>query len=279
MPPRATATRLEKRLVLHGWVTSLLGYGSTADLLRDMRDIDEGFGARHSHLHDRLLTRRSRLRIPEDNLERYDENIRRILDAINGVGRAEPITLRYFQHLALLYAEIFLDWRANRPEELLRRLNEHAAGTEGETIKFEEGDLDKLAFWMATGSGKTLVMHLNLLQFLHYDSGTLDNIILVTPNENLSDQHIEEMRRSGIPCERFSASSASGGFGFEDGNEVKVIEITKLTESKRGSGESVDVRDFEGRNLVLVDEGHKGSAAGLSASGERTWRRRQYAGR
>lgn len=275
MPPRTTATRLEKWLVLHRWVTSLLGYGSTAELLSDMRDCDEGFGARHSHLHDRLLTRSSRLRLSEVDLERYDENIGRHLAAINRAGRAEPITLRYFQHLALLYAEIFLDWRANCPEDLLRRLNEHAAGMEREAIRFEEGDLEKLAFWMATGSGKTLVMHLNLLQFLHYDSGELDNIVLVTPNEGLSDQHIEEMRKSGIPCERFSASSASGGLGFEAGNVVKVIEITKLTEKKRGSGESVDVRDFEGRNLVLVDEGHKGSAAGLSASGERAWRRRR----
>ena len=39
-------------------------------------------------------------------------------------GRSEPITLRYFQYLAALYTEIFLDWRFNRPEGLLRSLNE-----------------------------------------------------------------------------------------------------------------------------------------------------------
>ena len=38
---------------------------------------------------------------------------------------------------------------------------------------------------MATGSGKTLIMHLNYLQFLHYGGAEeLDNIILITPNED-----------------------------------------------------------------------------------------------
>ena len=39
---------------------------------------------------------------------------------------------------------------------------------------------------------------------------------------------------------------------------VQVIEITKLVEGKRG-GVSVPVEAFEGRNLIFVDEGHKGS--------------------
>ena len=30
-------------------------------------------------------------------------------------GRSEPITLRYFQYLAALYTEIYLDWYCNRP--------------------------------------------------------------------------------------------------------------------------------------------------------------------
>jgi len=40
---------------------------------------------------------------------------------------------------------------------------------------------------------------------------------------------------------------------------VQVIEITKLVEEKRGGGVSVPVEAFEGRNLIFVDEGHKGS--------------------
>ena len=35
--------------------------------------------------------------------------------------------------------------------------------------QYEESDLKKLAFWMATGSGKTLLMHMNYRQYLHYN--------------------------------------------------------------------------------------------------------------
>ena len=45
-----------------------------------------------------------------------------------------------------------------------------------------------------------------------------------------------------------------------DANDVvRVIEITKLVEQKRGGGVSVPVEAFEGNNLIFVDEGHKGS--------------------
>ena len=33
---------------------------------------------------------------------------------------------------------------------------------------FTEADLNKVAFWSATGSGKTLLMHVNVLQYRHY---------------------------------------------------------------------------------------------------------------
>ena len=48
-------------------------------------------------------------------------------------------------------------------------------------------------------------------------------------------------------------------------NEIQVLEITKLVEQKRGGGVSVPVEAFEGRNLIFVDEGHKGS-------GGKAWR-------
>ena len=41
---------------------------------------------------------------------------------------------------------------------------------------------------------------------------------------------------------------------------MKVTEITKLVMEKQGEGESVAVETFEGRNLIFVDEGHKGSS-------------------
>lgn len=129
--------------------------------------------------------------------------------------------------------------------------------------QFSKHDLNKLAIWMATGSGKTLIMHLNYYQYLHYNTQALDNILLITPNEGLSEQHENEMQVSGIPCSRFTLKE-SDAIGHR--NEVRFIEITKLVEKKRGGGVSVPVEAFEGNNLIFVDEGHKGSGGDV-------WRR------
>ncbi len=68
--------KLEKRLVLHNWVNSLLGYGSTAELLRDLRDAAEGFDSqRRSYVYHNLYSRSDKIRLPMDDLERYDDNI------------------------------------------------------------------------------------------------------------------------------------------------------------------------------------------------------------
>ena len=260
---------LEKRLVLHAWMNGLFGYGSTRELLDDLKWSDEGFdGEGRSGVLYRLRSRSDKLKITLDDLERYDSNVRQRLDAINR-HRAEPITLRYFQHLAALYTEVFLDRRFSDPGALLADLN-RLAGRLEEPLAFAEDDLDKLAFWMATGSGKTLLMHLNYLQFLHYNREPLDNVLLITPNEGLTGQHLEELRRSGIPCERFSAGES--GLGFASNDVVRIVEITKLKEEKKGGGVSVDVSAFEGRNLILVDEGHKGAAGGDDAKAARAWR-------
>lgn len=79
------------------------------------------------------------------------------------------------------------------------------------------------------------------------------------PNEGLSEQHLAEMAASGIPARRFDLNESSlmtTGKGV-----VRVIEITKLAEEKRGGRVSVPVEAFEGNNLVFADEGHKGSGA------------------
>jgi len=38
---------------------------------------------------------------------------------------------------------------------------------------FTEDDLNKLAYWMVTDSGKTLILHLNYYQFLRYNTEPL----------------------------------------------------------------------------------------------------------
>jgi hypothetical protein len=256
--------KLEKRLVLLAWLNSLFGYGSNQELLANVKRADEGFDPYgRSFIFHHLVGRGDQMRIPLPDLGRYDDNIRNHLAAINA-RRPEPITLRYFQYLALLYTEIYLDWRFNRPGELLRELNQfvesrNARRSPGDPADdpFTQDDLSKLAYWMATGSGKTLIMHINYHQFLHYNRDPLDNILLITPKDELTDQHMAEMEASSIRCERFSLEES--GLRMADRNVVRVIEITKLVQEKRGGGVSVPVDAFEGSNLILVDEGHKGS--------------------
>ena len=281
MPPRKHAqprlnagggyARLEERLVLPAWLNEHFGYERNRDLLADAKDTGEGFDASgRSYVYHRLAARGDKVRIPPADLVRYDDNIREHLRAMNA-GRPEPIALRYFQHLAVLYTEIFLDWRFHRRQEMLRSLNRfvqerNASKTfaDPKDAQFSEADLKKLAFWMATGSGKTLIMHLNYRQFLHYNDQPLDNILLITPNAGLSGQHMTEMAASGIPCRRFNWNE--NGLTQAGKDAVRVIEITKLVGEKRGGGASVPVEAFEGNKLIFVDEGHKGS-------GGEAWRR------
>ena len=256
--------KLEQRLVLVAWLNGLFGYKTNPELLADVKRAAEGFDPYgRSYVSHHLFGRGEKVKVPPNDRGRYDDNIRNHLAAINE-RRAEKITLRYFQYLALLYTEVFLDWRSSRPGELLRSLNEfvydryaHMAFGEPRDPDFIAGDLNKLAYWMATGSGKTLIMHVNCRQFLHYNRKGLDNILLITPNEGLSEQHLAEMTLSGIRCERFNLGES--GLGLADRDTVRVIEITKLVEEKRGGGASVPVESFEGNNLIFVDEGHKGS--------------------
>ena len=257
--------KLEQRLLLLAYLNDLFGYASNRELLKDLKESGEGFDASgQSYLYSRLLGRGQSVKISPEDLTRYDDNIREHLRAMNA-RRSEPITLRYFQHIAVLYTEIFLDAYFNRRAELLRSLNSFVEKRNGSKVaneprdtKFSEADLKKLAFWMATGSGKTLIMHINYRQFLHYNDLPLDNILLITPNEGMTEQHIEEMTASNIPCRRFDLNES--GLGIVEKDAVRVIEITKLVEDKRGGGLSVPVEAFEGNNLIFVDEGHKGSS-------------------
>ena len=253
--------KLEQRLVLLAWLNDLFGYKNNQELLQDIRESDEGFDAEdRTHIYRRLMSRGGRVRIPPEDLERYDHNLRVHLNAIS--TRRPALKLKYFQYLAALYTEIFLDGYFNNRANMLQSLNDFlvrynaGAGVLSEE-QFVEADLKKLAYWMATGSGKTLIMHLNYHQFLHYSNATLDNLLLISPNEGLSEQHLVEMELSGIPARRFDLNES--GLSLPKRDTVRVLEITKLVQEKRGGGERVPVEAFEGNNLIFVDEGHKGS--------------------
>ena len=121
--------------------------------------------------------------------------------------------------------------------------------------------LNKLAFWMATGSGKTLLMHANILQYRHALTRhgrrrELNRILLLTPNEGLSQQHLREFEAAGIDAELFNKD----GRRLFSGQAVEIIEVTRLRDEMGDRTIAIDA--FEGNNLVLVDEGHRGASGG-----------------
>ena len=140
--------KLERRLVLLAWLNGLLGFENNRDLLSDLNEAAEGFDSEgRSYIFHRLAGRGEKVKIPPPTLVRYDDNIKAHLEASNKL-RAEPITLRYFKYVAILYSEIFLDWYFNHPRRLLDTLNDfidarNAKKSPGDVSDkhFEESDI------------------------------------------------------------------------------------------------------------------------------------------
>lgn len=270
---------LQDRLILNRFFCQQFGFKKFEDLRDYLRlgghTEQEGWGADGHNALFHVLRSVPKCAVPPDRLAEYDLRIKGYLNRLNRF-RTPPVQLKYFQYLVLLFAEIYLDRLFNEKEKLLAELyafieqeNERLSPAAPPHSPFTEEDLSKLAFWMATGSGKTLIMHINLWQYLHYSRKRHDNILLVTPDKGLSRQHLEELRKSGIPARHYGEINGLVGFFGGENPPVTVIEITKLTESKRGGGLSVEVDAFGPNNLLFVDEGHRG------ASGEVWWELRR----
>jgi len=259
---------LSKHLILNSYMNSLFGVKSFEEhkeLIHPHNgpSVPDGFDAEgRSYIFYYLKSRSSSIKIPLDKLETYDSNIRGYVQRLNK-HRERPIVLKYFQYLAVLYTEVYLDKFFSDPTGFLAELNSYAVSIEDNEIFFSRRDLRKLAFWMATGSGKTFLIHINYMQFMRYNQGVhkidFDNILLITPSEMLSNQHVEDMHLSGVPCGLFHDLNRGYFSDCLGGDVVKVLDIHKFTEEKSGSGVTIDIEEFGNNNLVFVDEGHKGS--------------------
>lgn len=245
---------------------------SLDDLLDLLKHPDtEGIGGDGiTNFHRRLTARLERGKLPHSQLLEYDERIVRFWREITAPVERRGHTLKHFQYLALLFTEVYLDRYFRDSGELLDSLNnfleEWNGGRESRDRAelFGERDLNKLAYWMATGSGKTLLMHVNVKQFIYYldhhgRRSDLNRIILLTPNEGLSQQHLREFEASGIEAALFEKDTRT----LFAGHAVEVIDIHKLAEDAGQKTVAVDA--FEGNNLVLVDEGHRGSSSEVGA--------------
>ena len=108
--------------------------------------------------------------------------------------------LTYFQRLAALFLEIYLNVLMEDEGAFASDLEKWRRRSAPGLSPYDPSALRKFAYWMATGSGKTLLMHVNLQQFAEYRLFTPDNIVLLTPSELLTKQHLDELACSGIPA-------------------------------------------------------------------------------
>ncbi|MFI3158358.1 MAG: DEAD/DEAH box helicase family protein [Methylococcaceae bacterium] len=288
------------KLVLNQWIMSLLGIDTFADhqdgtrrvrpmqlLAKQLRDCKEGLDSGSLHyFYQQLKTHwQPSATLSLDVLLGYEQNIVSHTQWLND-GRDRPIEWKYYQWLSLLFAEIYLHQYFTDREQLLEQLNDYVRrfNAHWQAKEFSTGiseysleELNKLCLQNATGSGKTLVMHINYRQFAHYamEAGKHDAVtrtLLITPNEGLSSQHELELKQSGIKVSRLvldnndigsTVDMYSSGYGHL--SRVDFIEITKLGD--KDGPNTIATRNLGDQNLILVDEGHRG----MGKSEEEGW--------
>jgi hypothetical protein len=267
-----------KKLVLNQWLLSLFNVRSFEELAEHLRnEALEGLDENNiHHFHHALTSQLFNLtQLPSELLLEYDQNIVRHTQRLNErrITRGDrPIVWKYFQYLTLLFTEIYLDRYFRDPKGLLVALNSQVLAYNTDKPEADQiapfdqttdawPQLNKLAYWSATGSGKTLLMHANIHQYQYYLAKNgrgreLNRILLLTPNEGLSQQHLREFEAAGISAELFDKD----GHGLFTGHAVEILEITRLRDDMGDKTIAIDA--FEGNNLVLVDEGHRGASGG-----------------
>lgn len=254
---------LQDSLILNKFIINLMEDDfATLNLMLNSRSLEGIDIDNESYYYKALINRTVERKIlTNQKLKEYDQNIVKFTKEINK-NRSIKIKWKYFQYLSLLFTEIYLDLYFNNKEFLLKELNTLVSIFNKENYldisNYTEKDLEKIAFWSATGSGKTLIMHVNIMQFVNYSKKSnieLDNILLVTPNESLSYQHLDEFKNSNLNAQLFEKDMDSYSL-FHEIN-ILIIDIYKLKEVDGDKTISIDT--FEGKNLVIVDEGHRGS--------------------
>ena len=290
--------KFRDKLLLNQWLLSLFGINPFNEhilgetevrpfrlLVNALHDQDrEGLDHDNQHHFHNLLVSSSlfnsdRCAISKQQMVLFEENIVRHTQAINQ-KRKQPIVWKYYQWLTLLFVEIYLDRFFDNKDRLLNDLNAFVEqfnchwGKYKNMPPYRDDDLNKLCLQNATGSGKTLIMHVNLLQYRHYaikcgKDKDFSRVILLTPNERLSAQHDAEFGASNISSDIY-LQSRGGLFDVANGLErVDILEITKLADQEGPA--TIATRSLGDQNLLLVDEGHRG----MSGKEEGVWFQRR----
>ena len=176
--------------------------------------------------------------ISTDKLRLYDENICRHTRQIG--DKRGGINWKYFQYISLLFTEMYLDRYFSDKEAFCAELNTFMSDIRNNSLgridftPYTSDKMNKLAFMCATGSGKTLIMHVNILQFLQYFRRaqrvnghlSINKVIVLAPNEGMSTQHLDELKLSSISASLFEKDRGM----LTQKQDVIVIDMNKLKE-------------------------------------------------
>ncbi|MDD5298739.1 MAG: DEAD/DEAH box helicase family protein [Rhodocyclaceae bacterium] len=284
--PPLVASHFQEALVLNQYLVSLFGIDPLAphqdggrkvrpleQIAKSLCAVEPGIApnGKHRFLDELLshLPKEALLTVAE--LERFDANLVAHTQAINSRRKQKTgLAWKYFQWLTLLFVEIYLDRYFNDRQGLcdalndfVARFNRHHEREVRETgiTPYDVDDLNKVCLQNATGSGKTLLMHVNLMQFAHYaratgQAGAYSRVIVLSPNERLSEQHERELRENGFYPEPLRQESDLVSANRNPLDVPLLTEITKLADEQKVKQMAVD--SFGDANLLLVDEGHRG---------------------
>ena len=136
------------------------------------------------------------------------------------------VKLRYYQRLALYFTKYYFDKK----------------------YLIDENENNKLTYWMATGSGKTVIMKANIIDYFEYlrDKNVEEiEVIITSPLKELINQLLTEL--SEFFCHQF----------FNDFKFSYKIETTQglISQYENESHEIVGENHYR---LLLVDEAHIG---------------------
>ncbi len=158
-----------------------------------------------------------------------------------------------------------VDRRDSKQNEIFRILSEYIR-PQGDEISYQH-QINRMCFWMATGSGKTLVM-VKLIEFLHrlQQNGCIPkrNILILAPSDHLLKQvhqTVEEFNQQGLLIQLISLREIGNIHQGSIWDSVTVYYHRSDNISELQREALIDFRRYEndGKWYVLLDEAHKGS--------------------
>ena len=126
--------------------------------------------------------------------------------------------------------------------------------------------INRMCFWMATGSGKTLVM-VKLIEYLHslkkHGEIPPHNILILAPSDHLIGQirrTVDEFNQSGLPIDLVPLREMNRRRQMRLDNAITVYYHRSDNISDVQKDALTDYRTYEndGKWYVLLDEAHKG---------------------